>query len=582
MTRRKVNDSTCPPTGLEKSLTGIPGIDQITNGGLPKGRTTLLCGTPGTGKTLLGMTFLVNGCTKYGEPGLFVSFEETPGEISENVKSLGMDTQGLAGQEQLLIEHVMVERNEIEETGEYDLEALFIRLGYAIDSIGAKRVVLDTIESLFSSLSNAGILRSELRRMFRWFKEKGITVIVTGERGDAGLTRQGLEEYVSDCVILLDQRTEHEISTRRLHVVKYRGSAHGSNEYPFLIDEYGFTVNPITSIDQQYEVGKEFVSSGIKKLDIMLGGKGYYRGGTVLVSGAAGAGKSSCSAHFVDAACRRGEHCIYYAFEESKAQIVRNMRSIGIDLQPWIDKGLLYIHSIRPSSYGLEMLLTMIERDVEQYQSKTVVFDPVSSLEAAGSFEDAKNALMRLVDFLKSRNITALCTSLTTGGTPLEQSEVGISSLIDSWILLRNMEMGGERTRLLSILKSRGMAHNNRVREFVLSEKGVDLIDVYMGPEGILTGTFRAFQEAQDKNDAIKRKRSVELAKKLMKSKRMALEARIAELETQFVADTKEVMDTLAEQEADAQALLNNRQDAASLKKRMPTTTRKKQQGTKK
>ena len=561
MVKSKENSQTNLPAGVEKCPTGIPGIDQITNGGLPRGRTTLLCGSAGTGKTLFGMTFLVRGGIAQGEPGLFVSFEESAEEIASNVVSLGIDVQELVAQKKLLIEHIRIERSEIEETGEYDLEALFIRLGYAIDSIGAKRVILDTIETLFAALTNTGILRAELRRLFGWFKEKGVTVIVTAERGEGSLTRHGLEEYVSDCVILLDQRVENQLATRRLRVVKYRGSAHGSNEYPFLLDEHGFTVNPLTAISQQYEVPEDFVSTGIEKLDTMLGGKGYYRGGTLLVSGSAGTGKSSVAAHFTDATCRRGERCLYFAFEEAPGQIVRNMRSIGVDLQPWLDKGLLHIHAMRPSSYGLEMLLTIIERETEQFRATSVVVDPISSLESAGIFTDARNAVMRLVDFLKSRQITAFFTSLTGGGSPSEQSEVGISSLIDSWLLLRNLEQGSERTRLLYILKSRGMPHTNQVREFILGDDGVDLVDVYMGPEGMLTGLSRAFQETLDQTDAARRKRGVEQVRMLIEHKRKALQARIAELEVQFESEIRDMNDTIAEQEMEAQGLLTNRRD---------------------
>ncbi|MFZ0487516.1 MAG: circadian clock protein KaiC, partial [Arenicellales bacterium] len=474
---RKKRASPGSPAGLEKCPTGIPGLDQITNGGLPKGRTTLVCGSSGSGKTLLGMEFLVKGGVETGEPGVFIAFEESAGELAGNVASLGIDVQALIDDGQLVLEHVRIDRSEMEETGEYDLEALFIRLGYAIDSIGAKRVVLDTIEVLFGALTNTGILRAELRRLFQWLKDKGVTSIVTGERGEGQLTRHGLEEYVSDCVILLDQRVANQIATRRLRIVKYRGSAHGSNEYPFLLDEQGFTVTPVTGISQQYAVSGDFVSTGVASLDDILGGKGCYRGSTLLVSGTAGTGKSSIAAHFADAAGRRGERCIYFAFEESPKQIMRNMRSIGIDLQPWRKKGLLALQAMRPSSYGLEKLLAIIERTVEQFQPRMVVLDPISSLELSGTFEEARIAVMRLVDFLKSRQVTTLLNSLTNSGDPLEQSEVGISSLVDTWLLLRNMEQNGERTRLLYILKSRGMAHSNHVREFILSDHGVELME---------------------------------------------------------------------------------------------------------
>lgn len=547
------------PAALEKCATGIPGLDQVTNGGLPLGRTTLVCGGSGSGKTLLGMEFLVMGARDHGEPGVFMSFEENAAELAQNVASLGFDVQRLVDQQKLVIDHVRVERSEIEESGEYDLEGLFVRLGYAIDSVGAKRVVLDTIEALFAALTNAGILRAELRRLFRWLKDKGVTAIVTGERGDGTLTRHGLEEYVSDCVILLDQRVTDQIATRRLRIVKYRGSAHGTNEYPFLLDEQGFTVVPLTAIGLQYTVPNDFVSTGIAKLDAMLGGHGHYRGGTLLVSGTAGSGKSSISAHFLDAACRRGERCLLFAYEESPDQIMRNMRSIGINLKPWVDKCLLRFVASRPATYGLEMHLATVQRAVEQFQPKVVVFDPISSFESAGSFLDAKAMLMRLVDFLKTNQITSLFTSLTAGGSPSELTEVGISSLIDTWLLLRNLEQGGERTRLMYVLKARGIAHSSQVREFVLSDRGVDLVEVYLGPNGILTGSARAEQDMQDSAANLARGRDAERKRLVIAHKRKAMEARIAELQAGFEIELREMEDAIAEAEGAAQGQLAGR-----------------------
>lgn len=544
---------------LEKCATGISGLDQITNGGLPQGRPTLICGGAGSGKTLLGMEFLVMGIQQYDEPGVFMSFEERAGDLAKNVASLGFDLPALIDANKLVIDHVHIERSEIEETGEYDLEGLFIRLGYAIDSIGARRVVLDTIEALFSALTNAAILRAELRRLFQWLKDKGVTAIITGERGNNSLTRHGLEEYVSDCVILLDQRVNEQIATRRLRIVKYRGSAHGSNEYPFLLDEQGFTVVPLTSISLHYDVPTDFISTGIKKLDDMLGGDGYYRGSTLLVSGTAGSGKSSVAAQFIDAACRRGERCLYFAFEESAAQIMRNMRSIGIDLKQWVDKGLLRFHASRPTTYGLEMHLAMIHRVTDQFLPKVVVFDPISSFEAVGNPLEAKAMLMRLVDFLKGRQISTLFITLTSGGNPSEQSEVGISSLIDTWLLLRNLEQGGERTRLLYILKARGRAHSNQVREFVLSDNGIDLMDVYMGPGGILTGSARAEQDMQDRLANLARNREAERKRLIIEQKHKALEARIAELQAAFDIERREIQDSIAEAENRAQNLMAGR-----------------------
>lgn len=471
-------------TALPKSPTGIRGLDEITGGGLPTGRPTLVCGGAGSGKTLLAMEFLIRGALDYGESGVFMAFEETARDLAENVASLGFDLKAMTAARKIFIDHVYIERSEIEETGEYDLEGLFIRLAHAIDSVGARRVVLDTVEALFSGLPNASILRAELRRLFRWLKDRGVTAIITGERGENTLTRFGIEEYVSDCVIVLDHRVADQLSTRRLRILKYRGSAHGTNEYPFLIDERGFSVLPITSIGLDQTASLERISTGIPRLDTMLGGKGYYRGSTVLVTGMAGSGKTSIAAHFADAACRRGERCLLFLFEESPAQVVRNMRSIGIDLAIWEEKGLLRFHAARPSLYGLEMHLVATIKAIEAFKPQVVIADPISTFDEPGSNYDTKAMLVRLIDFLKGRGITAMLTCLTVGGEALEHTKAGVSSLIDTWILLRDFEAPGERNRGISVIKSRGMAHSNQVRQFRLTGQGVEIGETSPGTAG--------------------------------------------------------------------------------------------------
>jgi len=551
MSRRPKAAPPLPPR-LEKCPTGIRGLDVITGGGLPRGRPTLVCGGAGSGKTLIGMEFLVRGIQQHDEHGVFMSFEERATDLAENVASLGYDLNTLIADKKLVIDQVTIDRGEIMETGEYDLDGLFIRLSAAIDEVGARRVVLDTIETLFAALTSTHIIRSELRRLFGWLKEKGVTAIVTGERGDGTLTRHGLEEYVSDCVIALDQRVIDQIATRRLRVVKYRGSAHGTNEYPFLIDEQGITVLPITAIDLNYPASRDVVSTGIAKLDGMFAGKGYFRGGSLLVSGTAGTGKSSISAHFADAACRRGEQCIYFAFEESPDQIVRNMRSIGIDLENWAEKDLLHFAAFRPSTFGLEVHLSTMLKRIDELKPQAVIVDPVSSFMAAGTDLDASSMLMRMIDLLKTRQITALLTSLTSAGHPVEQSEVGISSLTDTWVVLRNLEQAGERTRALSIVKSRGMKHSNQARELVLSNQGVDLVEVFIGPDGsILTGSARVAQEAADRAAAVAQTSDIARKQATMLRRRKAVEARIAEMQADLAAEAEEV-DVTIEMQAQA------------------------------
>lgn len=472
---------------LAKSPTGIRGLDEITRGGLPKGRPTLVCGGPGSGKTLLALTFLVNGAVQYGEPGVLITFEENLDEIVSDVASLGFDLPKLIRSRLLAVDYIRVERSEIHETGEYDLEGLFVRLDYAIQSTGAKRIVLDTIESLFAGLSNDGILRAELRRLFRWLKDKGVTAVITGERGDGLLTRQGLEEYVSDAVILLDHRVHDQVSTRRLRVVKYRGSHHGTNEYPFLIDADGISVLPVSSLALAHEAPLDRISSGVTALDGMLGGQGYYRGSTVLVSGTAGTGKTSLAAHFLDAACRRGERCLCFLFEESPKQLIRNMRSIGLDLEPWVASGLLKFHADRPSRYGLETHLATMHKVVADFAPTVTVLDPVTNLMTVGTSSDVQAMLTRMIDHLKTENITAVLTSLTPGVSDLQRTDATISSLMDTWLLLANDEVAGAHHRGLYVLKSRGMAHSNQVREFSLTANGLQLLEALPGPSRAAT-----------------------------------------------------------------------------------------------
>jgi circadian clock protein KaiC len=489
-------------TPLPKAPTGILGLDEVTGGGLPRGRPTLVCGSAGCGKTLLAAEFLLRGATEYGEPGVFMMFEESAAELTQNMRSLGFDLDKMQRQKKIVLDHVRIERSEIEETGEYDLQGLFIRLGHAIDTIGAKRVVLDTLEALFAGLPNHAVLRAELRRLFRWLKDRGMTAVITGERGENALTRYGLEEYVADCVILLDHRIIEQVSTRRLRVIKYRGSAHGTNEYPFFIGEHGMSVLPITSLRLEHKAPKQRLSTGIAGLDQMLGGQGVYRGSSVLVSGSPGTGKSSVGASFASAACARGERALLFSYEESPDQLARNLRSLGIDLSRWERAGLLHIHASRPTIYGLEQHLVLMAQLVREQRPSVVVVDPISNLTMQHQDTALKPTLMRLIDLLKQQGTTAMFTSLTSDTPmPLADSQIGVSSLMDTWLMLANVESNGERTRTITVLKSRGMPHSNQVREFVLGDHGIELIDVYRAGSQVLTGTARTTVLAQERLD---------------------------------------------------------------------------------
>ncbi len=551
---------------LPKSPTGISGFDEVTEGGLPKGRPSLVCGGPGSGKTLFSLEFLVKGATQFNEPGVFVAFEETPEELAKNVKSLGFDLDDLVRRKKLVLDHVHIERSEIEVTGEYDLEGLFVRLGYLIDSVKAKRIVIDTLEALFASLPNEAILRAELRRLFRWLKEKGMTAIITAERGTEGrFTRHGLEEYVSDAVILLDHRVTEQVSTRRIRILKYRGAFHGTNEYPFLIERDGVSILPISSVSLDHTVSSERVSTGIARMDIMLTG-GYYKGSSILLSGTAGTGKSSFAAAFADATCRSGKKCIYFAFEESEHQIIRNMRSIGIDLEPWVKRGLLTFYASRPSSYGLEMHLVRMHAVINEVKPDAVIIDPISNLISVGSEREVNSMLNRLIDFIKGRGTTALMTNLS-GPESTEETEIAISSMIDTWILLSAVETNGERNRTIYILKSRGMPHSNQVREFTLSEKGMQLTDVYVGEGRVFTGSARQAQEAKDRADAIARQQETERKRRDLERGIKAAESQFEMLGAQVEQDRKELQMLAEEEKLREEALAFDRRRQLEIRK---------------
>ncbi len=525
---------TSPIRELPKTATGISGLDEVTGGGLPRGRPTLVCGPAGCGKTLLAMEFLVRGIVQFDEPGVFVAFEESVDDLIANVASMGFDLAQFEAEGRLVIDHVdAIGGGEIEETGDWDLDGLFVRLGAAIDAVGAKRVVIDTIETLFGAFANSAILRSELRRLFSWLKEQGVTAVITGERGDGTLTRHGIEEYVSDCVIVLDHRVTEQTSTRRLRILKYRGSLHGTNEYPFLIGESGVSVLPITSLGLRRSVSMERVSTGVARLDAMLGDGGFFKGSTVLVSGSAGTGKSTLAAQFCEAACGRGDRAMYFAFEESEAEIIRNMSSVGIDLQPVGRLRPVAVPVLRPSLLGLEAHLFAMQKSVGEFSPSVVVMDPVSDLLRIGTGADVSAMLTRQLDFLKAKGVTALFTSLNSD-TDAGQSNQQIASLVDTWLLVKTMEGNGEHNRLLYVLKSRGMAHSNQIREFLITGQGIELADVYVGPEGVLTGSARQAQEAKETLDGLARLEDLEQRRVNLERRREAVEAQTASLWREF------------------------------------------------
>jgi circadian clock protein KaiC len=554
---------------LKKSSSGIAGFDEITGGGLPSGRPTIVCGGPGSGKTMFAMEFLIRGATEFGEPGVLMTFEETGEEMSRNVESLGFDLQSLVDKKKLFLDYVRIEPSEIQETGEYDLEGLFIRLQHAVESVGAKRVVLDTVEAIFSGFANEGMLRAEIRRLFRWLKDHGLTTVITAERGtDGSLTRYGLEEYVSDCVVSLDHRVNDQISTRRMRIVKYRGSSHGTDEYPFLIDQKGFSVLPLSSIRLNHKVSKDRISSGIKDLDAMLEGRGFFKGSSILVSGTSGSGKSTVAAHFANETCRSGKRVLFIAFEESSAQVTRNMRSVGINLDQYIKKGLLEFRAWRPTQHGLEMHLLRIHELVDDFNPQVVIVDPITNLVSA-NLNEVHGMLLRLLDFLKDRQITAMFTTLTANRGTEEQTEVGISSLTDTWILLRDLELNGERNRCLYVLKSRGMAHSNQIREFVLSRTGVRLLPAYVG--AVYTGSARVAQEARERAEGLREQQQLEEKRKEFSARRNLLESQIAALRSELSSGEAEFARLARQRNERQQRVALDREEMGKLRGITPT-----------
>ena len=544
---------------LKKSLTGINGFDEITGGGIPLGRPTLICGGPGCGKTLFAIEYIVKGAMQYGEPGVFMTFEERAEELQVNVASLGFDLDKLQHDKLLKVDYVHIDKSEIEETGEYDLEGLFIRLGYAIESIGAKRVVLDTIENLFMGLNNQATIRAEIRRLFQWLKEKKVTTVVTGEKGVEHLTRQGLEEYVSDCVILLDNRVSDQITTRLLRIIKYRGSVHGTNEFPFLIDEEGISVLPVTSLKLNNKFSNDRISTGIPSLNEMLGGIGFFRESSILVSGTAGTGKTSLATYFANETCMRKERCVYMAFEESPQQIMRNMSSTGINLEEHVKNGYLQFHASRPTLYGLEMHLVAIHKIIKKFKPRVIILDPISSLIGAGNLREVKAMIIRLIDFLQVEQITVMFTALTLTNIVNEQMDEGLSSMVDTWLVVRDIELNGERNRGMCIRKSRGMNHSNKIREFVISDHGLDLVDVCVGPEGILTGSAREAHQLLERTEQLLRNNAVTTKNRELERRRLVLESKIASLNAEFESVQEELNKTNIEDELKNDVINENR-----------------------
>ena len=556
-----------PIPHLQKTPTGIYGLDELTGGGLPKGRPTLICGEAGSGKTLFSLEFIVKGATTFNEPGVFMAFEEKTEELVMNVASLGFDLNKLVQSKKIKLDHVHIERSEIEETGEYDLSGLFIRLGYAIDSIKAKRVVLDTLENLFSGLKNDAIIRAELRRLFTWLKEKGVTAIITGERGSGKLTRQGLEEYVSDCVIVLDHRVENQISTRRLRVLKYRGSVHGTNEYPFLIDDKGISVLPVTSLSLSNRVSSQRVSSGIPSLDDMMGGKGFFKGSSILISGTAGTGKTSIAASFANEICSRKERCAYFAFEESPDQVIRNMKSININLDKHIKNGLLRFHASRPTLHGLEMHLLVIFNVIREFKPSMVIIDPITNLITVGTVSELKSMLIRLIDFLQKEQVTVMFTALTLNTSVNEQTDEGVSSLVDAWLMVRDIEFNGERNRGMYIMKSRGMKHSNQVREFVINDKGLSLVEVFLGPNGVLTGSAREERKLNEATDEALKAFAVTNKDREIERKAQQLESQIKNLKADFDSVRDELNKKYLEDELKNEVIGRNRDQLTAIRR---------------
>lgn len=554
-----------PARAIAKCPTGIPGLDEITRGGLPRGRPTLVAGGPGSGKSVLAMDFIMRGILEHREPGVFVSFDERPLDVARNAASLGFDLKQLEGRKKLVVDHISMNKPELK-TGDYDLEGLFIRLERSIRAVNAKRVSLDSLDALFSGPFDDSVLRPELRRLFDWLKAKGVTALITSERGKGELTRHGLEEYLSDCVILLDQRVEQDISTRRLRIVKYRGAGFGTNEYPFLIDEQGVTVMPITSRALRHGVSKERVSTGIARMDAMLGG-GYWRASAILMSGTAGTGKTTLASHFADAMCNRGERCLYFSFDEAPDQIRRDLLSVGINFEKWEKRGLLRIESLRATTQGLEEHLHLITQKVRSFKPAAVIVDPITGLLPLAPMYASHSMLTRLIDFLKGEMITTFFTSLTEGQGAPERSGLGVSTLIDTWLVVRDIESNGEKNRGMFIVKSRGTNHSHQVREFLLTDRGVQLVDVYVGPAGLLVGAAGMSQLAQEKAENMEKHQDIVRKRHALEAKRKAFEKQMDATRASYDAEENEALRSFSEMEKRRKTLISDRTSVAAYRK---------------
>ena len=478
--KKNIAETELSITKLPKSLTGIQGLDDITYGGIPQNRPTLLVGSIGTGKTIFAMEYIINGITMFNEPGVFMTFEEQTDELQINVTSMGYNLSKLIADNKIYLEHLHIDHREIQATGKYDIEGLFIRIEMAIEKVKAKRIVLDALDTLFIGLDSQ-ILRSEIKRLFFWLKEKKVTAIITSEVGDIFLTRLGFEEVVADCVIELNNRLNNQISTRRLRIVKYRGSYHSTNEYPFMIDHKGITIFPIISEAPQIIVSNERISSGIKQIDEMLDGRGFYVGSSILVSGSAGTGKSSIAASFIKDVCEKKGTALYCAFEEAPNQIKRNMASIGIFLEPYEKSGNLHFYYSRPTLQTLELHFIAIKKLIKQINPSVVILDPITNLMIENINSDIRTMLTRFVDYLKMEQITVLLTAtLTVSSLELIQSNEGISSMVDTCIMIQEKNIIDSRRRTLYIMKSRGICNSKKEVEFIITSEGISIAPLDM------------------------------------------------------------------------------------------------------
>ena len=559
MTKGKVKSSS------DIVSTGVKGLDDVLGGGIPQGHAMLLVGKPGTGKSILSMEYLLHGIELHKENGVYISFEESEKQIISNAASFGWKFEEMVKKNKLAISYIDMQPEQMRTVGDYDLSALILRVKGAIKKVNARRVVIDGINNLLSTFDDERIIRSDLLRLIREIKEVNATIFITGERGHDSWSKMGFEEYLADGLMHLDNRTDGNYQTREIQVVKCRGINHYTGKSPFIINSEGMSIRPLITADFDYKVLKSRVSTGIADIDNMLGGKGLYRGSTVYITGPSGAGKTSISSSFANGACSRGERALFLAFEESSDQIIRNMKSIGLSLDKWVNEKLLYFYTARATTNSLEGHLDNIMTMVREVEPTCVVLDPISAFRPIANENETKLMLIRLNDYLRARKITTVFTALSSDGEYSEHADVQLSSIADTWIVVRIMDYKGERNNVMQLMKSRGMSHSRQMKEMYFTGNGLKLQNVYQGPEGVLTGAARIGQEKYEKLKEARNVIEIDKNRKKIERKKSLLEASIEALKHEYEEELEALHAAIEEAEEQNSKIKETRKEIENI-----------------